>query len=231
MTFGHAILPASRPLIPATIQTIGPRQVMADTLAEYLRGACFRIFGDLAPDEPLRLEEVFAEWPDVSQQLPYPCASVVERTDTFYQPHNFVPSALEDTLGTFDGLVGEKVGDPKTVLWKVAEASVEFQVDFWTSNVPHREAIEARLGHLFNPNEERSGVLIEGPHRYYSLPVRATLLSHRRIDTTATVYPNERRLQTVIRCEVDVVHLRAATLLRPAVTTGVTDPNDPEETQ
>lgn len=202
---------------------------MAETLSAYLSTAAFRTFGGMAADTTFSLRAVFPEWPDVSTELPYPCASVIEKTDTFYEAHNFVPTAVEETLGQFDCLVGCDGGEPSTVLWKLAEATCDFQIDYWSSNIPEREAIEANLGELFNPGEERSGVLLTGPDRYYSTPIRATLTSHRRIDTEGTVYPNERRLNTTVRCEVDVLQLRQATLLRPASTTVVTDPNDPPE--
>lgn len=226
-TFGQPIFSA-QPLVPAGIATIGPRQAMAETLREYLLTMRFRVWGGgQAADTEITLNDVFPEWPDASSALPYPCASVIEQTDTFYEAHNFAPTALESTLGMFDCPPG--ADPPQTVLWKVAEASVEFQVDFWASSLPDRQAIEAELGHLFNPGQERSGVLLGGHPRFYNRPVRATLLSHRRVDVEASVYPNERRLQCVIRCEADIVHLRAATLLSPSVSTEVTDPNDPVE--
>jgi len=221
MTFGRPIFQAV-PLEAARIATIGPRQAMAAVLREYLLCARFSLWsGGLDADREFGLREVFAEWPDAGRDLPYPCASIVEQADTFYEGHNFTPTPLEETLGVYDCPPGRY--PPSTVLWKVAEATVSFQIDFWASNLPDRESLEAELGHLFNPGQERSGVLLGGHPRFYDRPVRATLLSHRRIDLEDSVYPNERRLQTIVRCEVDVVHLRRAVLLSPIFQTAVTD--------
>ena len=224
--FGKPLFSAT-PLQPATIAVVGPRKAMAEVLREYLLRARFRVFGDQAADTEFQLNEVTTEWPDARTPLRYPTASVMEQTDTFYEAHNFVPTALDDTLGEFDCPPNQD--PPQTVLWKVAEAQVEFQVDFWTSNRPDRQAIAAELGQLFNPGQERSGVLLGGHPQYFRRPVRATLLSHRRTDVEAAVYPNERRLQCAIRCELDIVQLRFASLLTPLVNTQVVDPNDPPE--
>lgn len=227
MSLGVPIIQAA-PLEPATIATIGPRQAMGEVLAAYLRQATFRIWGgDLAPDEDFQLREVFPEWPDPSVELPYPCASLIEATDTFYEAHSLTPTPLEETLGVFD--CPPNSVPPQTVLWKVAEAVVDFQLDFWLSSLAGRQAVEAELGQLFNPGQARSGVLLGGHPRYFNRPVRATLEGHRRTDLPDSVYPNERRLQASVRAEVGVVHLRRATLLTPSAFVNATDPNDPPE--
>lgn len=224
MTLGKPIGPLL--LTPISIPTLSPRDAMAEALAEYLRGAVFRVWGGDAPDTELKLTGVTTEWPDASAELNYPCASIIEQTDTFHEAHNLVPTPLEETLGTYDSC-GHVLGLPQTVLWKSAEASVNFQLDFWTSSKPDRQAIEAELGALFSPGEGRSGVLIGGHSRYFDRPVRCTLLSHRRVDTGTTAYANERRLQCAIRAEIDIVRLYRATLTTPSVTTDALDPNDP----
>lgn len=223
MTFGKA----QGPLLyrPVGVPTIGARGAMAEVLAEYLRCAVFRVWGKDAQDTELRLTNVRTEWPDASAELEYPCASIIEQTDTFHEGGNFVPSPLEETLGVFDPC-GPVPGLPQTVLWKSADAVVNFQVDFWTSNLPDREAIEAELGTLFSPGEGRGGVLVGGHPRYFNRPVRLTLLSHRRVDTGTTAYANERRLQCAVRAEVDVVRLYRATLTSMNVSTDAIDPND-----
>jgi len=227
VTFGRPMFVA-RETPPATIAVMGPRVAMALTVAEYLKCAVFRVLGEGGPDRDFGLEKIFDEWPDPSQALPYPCASLIESTDTFHQ-EQFQPRPMEETIGVYDCMVGYEADPafPKTVLWRTAEATCDFQLDFWTSAEADRQAIEAQLGYLFNPGQERTGVLLDGHPRYYAQPVRATLLSHRRIDTEESVYPNERRLQTIIRCDVDVVDLRIAVLLTPRVTVEAFDPNDP----
>lgn len=225
MTFGQ---PSSTlRLTPVAIATLSPRDAIAETLAEYLRGATFRVWGGTEDDTDFQLTNVKAEWPDPDAVLDYPCASIVELADTFHEAHNFVPTPLEDTLGLYDGACGNGPNDPSTVLWKLSEAKVRLQLDFWTSNRAQRQAIEAELGALFSPNEGRFGVLLGGHPRYFDRPVRCTLLSHRRVDTGTTAYSNERRLQCAIDAEVDIVRLYRGVLTSMNVTTDATDPNDP----
>lgn len=227
MTFGQA-LHVMRVFKPATVQVLGPQQAMAETLGEYLRCAVFRVHGDdKAAARDFGLTNIFHEWPDPRNGLPYPCASISEATDTFHEAQ-LNPQAVEETLGTYDCMVGYAADPsfPKTCLWRTAEATVDLQVDFWLSSKAERIAVEAQLGWLFNPGQERTGVLIGGHPKYYAQPVKATLLSHRSIDEQDTVYPNEFRLMTMIRCEVAVVDLRIAVLLTPRSTVEATDPND-----
>jgi hypothetical protein len=137
---------------------------------------------------------------------------------------------LEETLGLFDCYIGSTTGDPKTVLWKEGEFVSTFQVDFLTTFKPEREAIEGALSQLFNPSEERTGVLLEGPEEYFSRNVRATLLTTKRDDSAATAYSNEWRLRCSVQIESDTVSLRHAVLMqRPQACVTVIDPNDPEE--
>lgn len=227
-TFGRPLLIAQvRPTKQAIVATIGPRMAMAETLAKYLECAVFRAKGDGGPDRDFGLTKVLPQWPDPSEALPYPCASIVEATDTFHE-QQFTPQPVEESLGVWDPCLGYAVDPtfPKTVLWRTAEATCDFQVDFWLSALADREAVEAGLSYLFNPGQERTGVLLGGHPRYYAQAVRATLLSHRNIDEQESVYPNERRLQTMIRCDIAVVDLRIAVLLTPRATVEATDPND-----
>jgi hypothetical protein len=225
---GHQVLPtavfgrpvfAGRETKPAVVAAIGPRLAMAEVLAEYLRCAVFRVAGQGGPDRSFSLERVQPQWPDASQALPYPCASVIERTDTFHE-QQFQPRPDETTIGAYDCMVGfdQDPVFPKTVLWRTAEATAEFQLDFWTSALADRQAIEAQLSYLFSPGQERTGVLLGGHPRYYAQPVRVTLLSSRQVDEEDQVYPNERRLQVNVRANVDVVDLRLAVLLTPRLT-------------
>lgn len=226
MTFGQPIFDA-RPTPPATLPLIGARDAMAGVLVEYLRCVVFRVAGGTAPHTEFRLNAVRREWPDASAGLDYPCASVIDATEVTHERRTPIP--LEETLGIYDPCIGYAVDPtfPKTVLWTTGEAQVDFQVDFWLSNVPDRQAIAARLPQLFNPGQERTGVLLGGHPEYYDRVVRATLLSTDPVDVENTVYPNERRLKAVVRCNVPDVDLRIATLLTPVATAEVTDPSDP----
>ncbi len=224
--FGQPML-TGRKFPSAVLPQLGPETAMSEVLAEYLKCQTFRVYGKGAPDVVIGLKVVRAEWPDPSKAMEYPSASVIERTDTFHEKR-MQPRALEETLGLYDCVTGQAIdpAKPRTCLWVTAEANAEFQVDFWCSNQPDRDAIEARLGYLFNPGEERTGVLLGGHPRYYDRAVRATLLSSRKMDTAESVYPNERRLMVIVSAQVDVVDLRSTVLLTPLATAAVTDPNE-----
>lgn len=228
MAFGSPIIQGTA-LSPVGIPTIGPRQAMAEVLAEYLRSITFSVWaGGLDANTSFQLTGVSPEWPDPTKALSYPTASIIELGEVDMSASSLTPRALEETLGVYDGECSNQF-TPQTVLWKVAEATVDFQVDFWTSNLPDREAIEAQLPVIMSPDQARYGVLLGGHPRYYDRPVRATLISYRRPDTESDVYPNERRLQCLIRCDSDIVELRRAVLYTPSVTTSATDPNDPPQ--
>lgn len=190
----------------AAISTLDPRQAMANTLACYIGNADFVRDGGTAPDTVFRLEAVFTEWPDVEQELPYPCASIIDKSPIPYEAHDFTPTPIESTLEVFC---------PNTVLWKTAEAVVDFQVDYWANNKPTRQALAARITSLFNPGERRAGVMLQGDPKYFDRRVRASLMDHERQDDEDTVYSRERRVRTTVRCEIDVVQLRQAVPLMP----------------
>lgn len=205
----------------AAIGTLDPRNAMAEVMAAFLLNTKFVRGGGKVPSTEFQLNEVNPEWPDPDEDLRYPSATIIDTGPIPYEAHNLVPTALEETWGQFDnGCFEEDPGDreKRTVLWKTAEAVAEFQVDFWADDRATREAIAARIPSLFNPEEGRAGVVLQGEPRYFHRLVRATLVDSQRMDTPAAVYPNERRLKAVVRCEVDVVHLRAAKELHPKVT-------------
>lgn len=202
----------------AAIGTLDPRNAMAEVLAAFLRCAEFRRGGgDIPIDKLFRLKRVEPEWPDPKKDIVYPSASIIDNANIPYEAHSLTPTALEETWGSFE---------KDTVLWKTAEAVADFQVDYWTTDTPTREAIAARLPSLFNPGEGRSGVVLSGDPRYFRRPVRATLLNNQRMDTENAVFERERRLMTLVRCEVDVVHLRKAVELQPKMVLRDGDPED-----
>ncbi len=188
--------------------SLDPRQAMANTLASYIGNAQFTRDGGTGPDTVFTLEAVFSEWPDPSQELPYPCASIIDLGKIPFDAHDFTPTPQEGTLEEFC---------PNTVLWKTGEAVAEFQVDYWANDKPTRQALAARLPGLFNPGESRSGVLLQGDAQYFCRRVRATLLDGERPDDEDSVYARERRQRTTVRCEIDVVQLRQAVPLQPRV--------------
>ena len=189
------------------IPTLDPRNAMCEVLAAFLLCACFRRGGGtIGADKPFSLERVEHEWPDPKQEIVSPSASIIDNAGIPYEAHSLTPTALEETWDSFA---------PGTVLWKTGEAVATFQVDFWTTDAPTREAIAARLPSLFNPGEGRIGVVLAGEPRYFRRPVRATLVNNERMDTQDAVFDRERRLLTHVRCEVDVVQLRKAIELQP----------------
>lgn len=223
-TWGRPIYQA-RQQKPAALGLISPERAIGETLGEYLRCAVFSVKGTDGVRN-FSLKGIDFRWPEAGKDLEYPRASIVERTDMFHEA-SLTPRPLEDTLGMFDERIGYACDPlwPKTVLWKTAELSGELQVDVWLSSDAERDAVRAQLGYLFNPADERGGVLLGGHPLYFSRAVRVTLLSSRAPDEPDAVYANERRLQVNVSVEIDVVDLRLAVLLTPTATVDAIDPN------
>jgi hypothetical protein len=206
MTVGEILLPRA-PMARTQWRTpeLDPADACSQTLAAYLLGLTFVVSGGATgAARYFQLLEVLDEWPEAGRDVPYPCASLAQAGVTMLDAHNLVPTALEDTYETF-GL--------GTVLWKLHEARVDLQADFWTNSDPDRSAIGAALPGAFSPGEDTGRVVLCGPDGYFCRPVRVCLLDMTDVDTPASVYANERRLRSTIRCELDVVELRCATLL------------------
>jgi len=204
----RVFLPTPVPPVARSL-TYDPRTAAAEALRDYIASLTFLRAGGTAPDTSFQLREVHEEWPEPSERLNYPAAAITDATPTPMGAHNFTPTPLEETRHIY----GEN-----TVVWKLAEAQIDFQVDFFTDDAPSRTAIAAALPQAFSPaNDERTGVVLCGPARYLCFPVRASLVNYRRMDTEATVFPRERRLMAIVRCEVDVISLRCDTPLDPFV--------------
>lgn len=187
---------------------LDPSQAMASALGAYLARLQFVRWGRGAPNTVFQLREVFDDWPEPDVELPYPCASISEMTPSTLEAHDFVPRPLEKTWNQY----GEN-----TVLWKLAEMALDFQVDFFTNDAPTRDAITARLPSAFSPGEDGTRIVLCGDCRYWDRPVRASLpRDYERIDEPDAVYARERRVRATIRCEIDVVDLRCASALHPS---------------
>ena len=186
---------------PVGGSTMDPRNAMASALRAYLSGLVFLRSGlGSEPDQRFKLDRVLDNWPQPQNtDMDYPTASVVDTVDAMFDSHNLVPTMLEETLDVFG---------PQTVLWKTAECTTEFQVDFWTDGEPVREAIMARLPQAFAPGEGRYGVVVEGSQRYYDRPVRLTLIQCRRMDDAVSSYDRQWRATARVAAQVDAVHLR-----------------------
>jgi hypothetical protein len=191
----------------ARMSSIDPAKAAALALKAYLECAVFEVAGK--PPVRFKLNDVRAEWPESFQELREPAAAITAAV-VVEDGHNLSPTALEETLDRFGR---------GTVLWKTAEQQIDFQVDFWVTNKPEREAVAAALSALFAPTEGRDGIMVQGPHEYYEQTVRLTLVDHQRVDTPESVYERERQLRVTVRADIDVVHLREATLLdlRPSL--------------
>lgn len=186
--------------------TMDARNAAAKALAAYLGRVVFVVGGD-DPVE-FQLNRVLEEWPESFEGLPYPVAVITSATEK-HEEHSLTPTPIEDTLDRHC---------QDSVLWKTGELSVDFQVDFWLTNKPMREAVAARLPDAFAPYEGRTGILLEGPPQYWSSPVRLTLISSERVDTAEAVQLREREYRAMVRAEVDLVHLRGAGRLLPVLT-------------
>lgn len=177
---------------------IGARDACAATLRAYLMNIEFQ--NDHGKDlkrNKWRLNDILEGWPDSKKKLEYPSASIVpaEASD-----HMVQPEAQEESLDFFG---------QDTVLWKTSEIEVDFQVDFWTNTEADRRAVDANISRIFNPSETRNGILLAGDERFFYSIVRATLIGTEKIDDSQSSFEGERRLRTIIKCEMDVVHLRS----------------------
>lgn len=214
---GTPILTDGLGVVLVPTDAVDPEQACSNVIGAYLRTLTFSVnnrppeSNPLQPTQVFQFEKVFDEWPEPDQNLPYPCASVVTAGDTMYEPHSLAPTPVEGTFGLYD--VPEALRG--TVLWKTAEAVVEFQIDLWLRDVAKREAVIARMQSAFAPEEGNRRVMLTGTPSYFNLPVRATidLAAIRRIDVPEANYSHERRAILHVIASVDVVDLRCATLL------------------
>ena len=193
--------------------TQDPRAAAAEAVARYLFDQEYRRFGGAVADGTFRLKRVRQEWPEPDETLEYPSASVIDYGDGQVQPSDLVTTVLEDTLDQWG---------PGTCLVKTGELVAKFQIDFWADDLPTREAMAAQLPRLFAPGLTSSRVLLTTSPRYFSRPVRATLLTMRRDDDAGSVYVRERRLMALVQIEIEIVDLRSAVVLIPSVQVVVT---------
>ena len=157
---------------------------------------------------PFRLKQVYPYFPNAERDLEFPSASVVEALTT-YEAGDLVPRPIESTWHQFG---------KDTVLWRTADAIIDFQVDFWTNEDAHRQAILAQLPWLLAPGEGEAGVLLEAPKEYFSTTARFSLDTSARPDEgTDAVLQLNRRARVVVRCEIEVLHLRGVAALNPVV--------------
>lgn len=204
------VLGPSRPHELAAEATLDAEGNARAALAAYLAVARFRRWGGDDPhdDVAFGFAQVLEEWPEADRELEYPAASIIPAGEPMQDGHSLSPTPLVDTLDCY----GEG-----TVLWKLAELVLTFQVDVWATEALTRAAVAARLPGLFAPGEDGGRVVLAGSPRYFGRPVRASLQSMRRMDTVAGVWARERRLMARVRCETPVVELRRAARLEPDV--------------
>lgn len=207
--------PQRMPLAGA--RRMAPRDAAAEALAVYLERAVWLVPSSVAgQDRPFKLNRVLREWPNEDNELDQPSASIVTISDE-RQAHNLTPTMLESTFGQFA---------PNTVLWKVAERELVFQIDFWLTNKPERQAIEAGLDEYFCPTEDRRGILLEGPPEYWSQPIRYRLDTVRgaeRNDDSSLVLGRNRTLLARVVAHIDDLQLRLAAELDPQISLAVND--------
>jgi len=222
------IISTGAPSMPEALPGLmGPTVAMREALAAYLLGITFRVAGgDDMRDSVFKLEEALDHFPRPSETLNYPCTSIEEMAETSNdQPIS--PAPLEDTLGTFDSMIGWTGADPQTCLWVVGEAETMFQLDFWCDRDPDRQAIEGQLANIFSPEEGCSGVVLEAPELYFGQDCEFSLLSQRFDDSGLFSERNELRLRCVIEASCAIVALRKVILMKPTTTVDAVDPRDP----
>lgn len=187
------------------VGAVSSSEAARDVVAAYLGTLEFVI---PSPDGPrvFKLNTVFTEWPEPNAVLPYPCASVSLVNELPIDRHNFVPTPVEEPVGT---------RRPGTALWKLGERIGELQVDFWTNTAPARDAIDARLPSAFAPGEDSSVVLLSGVEGYWCATVKASYEGSMDMDNATSVAANERRLRARIRVSIDELELRCGVLLEP----------------
>jgi hypothetical protein len=210
---------------------IGPSKAMFEALSAYLKSITFRVYGGKDPrDYEFKLENVLDHFPRNNEKLKYPCASIIEIDPVTEEEYlSFVP--IEETLGTFDAMIGCDGYPPKTCLWTSGDVSTSFQVDFWLNNDPDRQAVEGKLNAIFHPTEVDNSVIVEGPELYFSEECEFSLISHRNDDSGISSQRNEYRLRCVISASCANLSLRRAMIESNIAIVGVDDPTDPAEDQ
>ena len=205
---GTLVLPRI-PELPelARLNQIDARAAGVYALSQYLQNAVFKKWNasDPVPIE-FQLRRVLPEWPRADVAIDYPTATVIDGQATEMLGHNFVPTPIESTWDAYG---------KNTVVWKLAEIDLPFQVDFWTQSVPDREAIAASLPGLFSPGDGRSCVIVRCPEEYFCTVARLSLEQYQRVDEANSVFVGERRLMAEVRVSVDVLELRCASVLQP----------------
>ena len=198
----------------AAVSPQDPRNAAARAIRGFLEGLTFTLSGVCkTSDKPFKLQRVTIEWPDLHRSVVYPTASIVERPGV-YEGHNFSPTPIEETFNLYA---------PNTVLWKTAELAVDFQVDYWTSDNPTREAIAALLPVVFSPLENQSSIAVYSAPEYFSRPVRLLLKEQERIDNSEDAFSRIKRLSTVVTATIEAVHLRRVAEVQPETSFDVTD--------
>lgn len=183
--------------------TLDPRNAVAQAIASYLLDATF--YRDAGTD-PLanaptafQLRNVRREWPEPSEALEYPCASIIDYGAPKDEASSLTPEVMGETWGKF----GEG-----TVLVKIAETVGEFQVDFFANDRPTREAIAAQLPGIFSPGQT-FGVTLQCSDQYFGLSARVRMLDRSREDASESAFVREWRLRCVVSYQVPTVDLRA----------------------
>lgn len=190
--------PTDRPLID-------PDKAVRMALAAYLSQQTFKIAP--GPDGLIRefvLREVSTSWPEAQKNLPYPCGAI--SGPGILGQSDFIAEGLEETRDVYG------VG---TFVWKLDEIESEYQIDFFTTSEPEREALAAKVPALFMPNDGLGRVWLEAPSEYLSWPMAAMYTGMSRGQEPNQVYSNEYRLSVRVQCSIDVIELRCTPLLDP----------------
>lgn len=172
---------------------------MARALVELVRGRSFT-----APGGPVRLLEVYEEWPDLNDGNVAPAACVLPDGDLTISAPQATPALMEDTW--------ERQGEPGFGLYKLGEGTKDFLLEVRASSPEERSAVVGGLEDLLAVDPEvlmtdqgtRYGVVVELGD-YYRVPARFTLLSSRKLDDSDSAAKNIEEAQLVVRCDAPKV--------------------------
>jgi hypothetical protein len=162
----------------------------------------------VGPDgrRPLSFQRVFKEWPTFNDEWVNPSAVVLPDGDLLYGPSHMTPTLMEDTW--------EVRGEPGFGLYKLDEATKEFDIGIRARTQAERNALKAGIEQIFVDdaiilaplaNKARNGIIVPMPE-YWGLSCRLHLVSSRKLDDAAAAAAN--RWEALIHVRADAPHVK-----------------------
>lgn len=194
----------------SSLRGSSPEDAALEALACYLEKMVFFVPSSSGTPISFKLVSVQREWSNEDEEKDEPSASISIITNE-RQHHNFVPTFRDNSFDKYGA---------GTVLVKTNEREIMFQIDFWVTNKPERQAISAAIDEYFTPEEGRYGVMIQGPSSYWDEPIRFVLDSNRgteRLDSSEGALTRDRRLLVRVIANIDDLQLRKVSELSPII--------------